>query len=562
MAKYVATKLGRKELPFGYTADNFIYKGRPANDQNDFGRDVGVADMACVNQFGSGVGNGEANNNKYYHCGVVQSADGKWWVYLEWGRQFSGNSWEHNSFQGQDFQFVSCPSEQDARAFFADQAASKNTKRIESRVIAGKTFWASGTDSKGKSKDGYLVQRLATRSRGLPDAYKIKDSTGVSVAVVPPSSASTPVASSPTKTFQPQVLSLADALIGGTKDYARAAIKATNVTPTQAAIDEVRDDCIPAALKLLKEIGDDLNKQLSDKRLQDLSKYVATIVPRPIPRTGDPMAVLLTSANILSIQQDLDAFEAALKGEDFSSDTTVKTTDPDKLLNATLQWIDPKSELGMWLAATYNGMNDGRHSYARNVKIRNMFAVSRPDRDAPFVAAAQRIALKRKGYRNPTMPRLQPSRRTDLADVGDYAQDASIFMGIHGTRSVNVGPILQTNLRLPKHLSGVHITGAAFGGGIYYACQVGKSAGYVGHGSSYYGSGGGIRGRGYFMFLCDVIGGKFYYPNSAWGIGDRVPGDGDSVFAHPNYVHSLQNDEHVIFSPDQQRIRYLVEIDF
>jgi len=52
-------KLGRKELPAGKSASDFIYQGRPANDQDDFGSDVGVADMACVNQFG------QANNAKW-----------------------------------------------------------------------------------------------------------------------------------------------------------------------------------------------------------------------------------------------------------------------------------------------------------------------------------------------------------------------------------------------------------------------------------------------------------------------------------------------------------------
>ena len=42
-------KLGRKRLPSGYSANDFSYMGRPASDQGDFGKDVGIADMACVN---------------------------------------------------------------------------------------------------------------------------------------------------------------------------------------------------------------------------------------------------------------------------------------------------------------------------------------------------------------------------------------------------------------------------------------------------------------------------------------------------------------------------------
>ena len=113
----VAIKLGRKTIPGGYSSGDFKYMGRPARDQGDFGADVGIADMACVNQFG------QANNSKHYHGGVVQSPDGQWWVYLEWGRIKPGKSWR-SRFCGQDFQFVSCSSEQDARRFFTKQMTS------------------------------------------------------------------------------------------------------------------------------------------------------------------------------------------------------------------------------------------------------------------------------------------------------------------------------------------------------------------------------------------------------------------------------------------------------
>ncbi len=159
----MATKLGRKEMPAGHTAEDFEIVGRAATKQSDFGSDVGVADCCCVNQFG------DANNAKYYHGSVVKSRKtSKWFVYLEWGRMFTGQSWTGGAFHGQDFMFVDCDGESDARSFFAKQLGSKNTKRIEEKKVGSATVWAA----RG-SEDGYLVQSLATRQRGLPDAYKI-----------------------------------------------------------------------------------------------------------------------------------------------------------------------------------------------------------------------------------------------------------------------------------------------------------------------------------------------------------------------------------------------------
>lgn len=542
------TKLGRKELPGGMTPGDFKYNGRPANDQGDFAAGVGIVDMCCVNQFG------DANNSKYYHAGVVQHTTGAWFVYLEWGRVKPGKSW-NPSFQGQDFMFVQCSDEMDARRFFASQCADKNTKRIQQKDIGGKKIWAAKED-----KDGYLVQRLATRERGLPDAYTIKDATGVTVT---PKVLPTAVpAAAPTKTFHPEVTRLAESLVGGTKDFARAASAATGIVPTLAAIEEVRNDCLPAALQLLSKIGDDVNLQLGNKQLQDLSKYVATVVPRPIPRSGDAMAILLTSNSILSIQQDLDAFESALNNEDFSVTpaAAVSTTNPEKLLNADIRWIEPKSAEGLWLAASYLGMTNHRHGYINGkVKIKNMFAVSRPDRDEPFLKSVTKVANARKGNFS-LKANLQP-KRTDLGPLGDEYAQANVIMAIHGTRAVNVAPIMQGNLKLPRQLSGVVISGANFGHGIYMATDWGKSYGYTGHGNAHWGSGGTIKSRGFFMFLCDMIMGDTYRAPST-GSWTTPPNGKDSVFGvGGDKGHALQNDEHIIFDSSYQRIRYVIEGD-
>ena len=553
----MATKLDRKTLPSGTSASDFKYVGRAASDQGDFGTDVGIVDCACVNQFGTEDGN--ANNSKYYHGGVVQhTGTGRFYVYLEWGRIKSGKSW-NGSFTGGDFQFVECSSEADARSFFASQMADKNTKRLSQKSIGGRMIWAAK-----EGKDGYLVQRLATRERGLPDAYTIKDSTGVKVAA-PVVTASAPVASkvlAPAKTFHPQVVNLARSLVGGTKDYARAASAATGITPTMAAIEEVRNDLLPAALNILLRVGPDTNKQLKDRDLIDLSKLVATIVPRPIPQGGDPMAVLLTSNNILSIQQDLDAFEGALRGEDFSVKTVSATpqTDPDSLLNANVRYVDMNTDEGRWLVKTYMAMTNNRHGYLSSPpKVLNVFAIERPDRDAQFLASVRKVAAARKGAFS-LRAGLQPTVRTDLGTMADLYRDANVIFTQHGTRSVNIAPIMQSHFRMPKSLSGVPIAGANFGHGNYQATDYRKAVGYTSNtGSAWSGGGGGVSGRGAFMFLCDAIMGDAYRAPST-GSWMSPPNGKDSVFGvGGDRGHGLQNDEHVFFDASYVRIRYLVE---
>lgn len=555
----MAAKLDRKTLPSGLTPSQFQYQGRPASSQGDFGEDVGIVDMSCVNQFG------DANNSKYYHAGVVKSSDGRWWVYLEWGRVKGGKSW-NGSFNGGDYQFVGCSSEAEARKFFETQCKAKNTSRLEEKDIKGVSLWVAKVGKDGKAKDGYIVQSLATRERGLPDAYTIKDNSGLAQKApekeVPKKKATR--ASLPD--FHPQVISLAQALVGGTKSYARAASEASGIVPTMDSITKVRDQLIPIALERILAVGDDVDLQIKDPDLQDVSRMVASLVPIIIPVRASQMErsrmTILSAENIFSRQQDLDAFEAALMNEDFEVDAAPQTVNPDQLLNAQLQWIDPKGDHGKWLEGAYRGMTNNRHGNMRGktLRILNMFAVSRPDRDSKFVESVKKVAEKRKG-RFVTKARLQPQTRPDVSDMGDLYTQANCFLGIHGTRPVNVQPIMSSNLRLPKSLQGVHISGAMFGGGIYAATDFLKSAGYLGTSDSYYGSGGQISGRGWFMFLQDIIMGEAYKATTT-GSWQTPPNGCDSIAAYPDFMRSLANDEHIIFDPNYQRIRYIIEGKF
>lgn len=546
------TKLGRKQVPSGYSAKDFTYKGRPSSKQDDFGDDVGIADLACVDQFGG------TNSAKYYHGGVVQSSDGKWWVYVEWGRiREIGTSWDNGVFCANDFQFTQCVDEGDARKFFKKQLQGKNIKRLEHKTVNGIDVWA------GKNgKSGYLVQSLATRERGLPDAYSIKDSTGVTQTKKKKVKSKTKTKL--TRNYHPEELKLVNDLVGGTTNYTRALIKSSGVSPTMQAITEVRDDLIPAALKQIGKVGTNITDQINDRDLKDISKMVYAMVPQNIPHGGlTPEEAILNSNTMFKLQQDLDAFEAALNNEDFSATVSdSNTVDPDVALGAKLVWLDPREKLGAWVVNTFRAMTKNRHGDISNQKlhIKNIFSIER-DIDKTFVAAVNTLAKKNKNTKyGDVAAGLQPKKRSDLSDISDTAKKANVFIGIHGTRGVNISPILQSHLRLPKSLSGVQISGAAFGHGIYFATDWKKSYGYTGHSGRWGNSGGGIASRGFFMFLADVAGGRFHYPNKAWGLNTATCPDGkDTVYAHPKYISSLQNDEHVIFNPEYCRLRYLIE---
>jgi len=312
----------------------------------------------------------------------------------------------------------------------------------------------------------------------------------------------------------------------------------------------------------IKKVGDKIEAQVRDADLVAISKMVAALVPRPIPRTGQSdEEAILSGGNILTLQQDLDAFEASLKNEDFNVDQTpASSVDPTSLLNANLHYIDLNSPEGLWLAQAFSSMSNDRHSYVNKpLRFKHIFAVERPDRDAKFTAAVKKVAALRKGKFS-LKANLQP-KRTDLTGFADDYAQANVVLTIHGTRPVNIAPIMSTNFRLPRSLPGAQITGANFGHGVYFATDWKKSYGYTGRG--YWGhSGGDIKRRGCFMFLVDMLMGDAYRAPST-GSWNSPPNGCDSVFGvGGDRGHALQNDEHVIFNPDYQRIRYVVEFDW
>ena len=133
----------------------------------------------------------------------------------------------------------------------------------------------------------------------------------------------------------------------------------------------------------------------------------------------------------------------------------------------------------------------------------------------------------------------QPTKRPDISAYTKKEYDkANIIMGFHGTPSVNIQPILASNLRMPSW-SGL------YGAGLYFATDRAKSRDYCG---SF-----GNRGT-LFIFIHDVIIGSPYMAQNT-GSWTKPPSRKDSIFFHDVY----DDDEHIIFNPTYQRIRYLIE---
>ncbi len=529
----MAFKLIKGQYPDGHGPNDFECFGPIATEDGQFDS-CKLADLGCFKQDGT-------DSNKYYHGAVARSKKTSgWFAFFQWGRT-GGRG---------DVQFVECHSESDAQEAFAKQMHSKNDKRGEWTVKPG-----LGKILQAKAgKDCYLVRAMATRgqdSPGLPDARRVTSDDG---AKKPLKTAKKKSGKKKTVDYDQQTVSLMKDLNVATVKFAKGAIQGGTL-PTQSNIDKSRDALI-AAQKRVLAVGNDVDDQINDKDLRELSYLLYSWVPK-IKRVGAPESEwILSQTNIGDWQQDLDAFESALYATNLQ---TEQVDDPFGGMKITMRWLSPSSDHGEFVRKWMPKATKNRHSWCDAMSIKNVWEFEQHGVAKTFDGAIDRITKGKVNCKE--RPILQPRKRTDLSatNAARY-ESANVGMMFHGTRSVNVSGILREGLRLPRQLVGVVITGAMFGPGIYWADDWKKSAGYTSLSGSYWSSGdGGVRGRKAFMFVADVALGTAHVARGPRGYTSPPTGC-HCVFGKAN-VSQVQNNEWIVYQQDQNHLRYLVEFN-
>jgi len=538
----MSKKLGKSSYPAGHGASDFQCFGPPALEDGNFDT-CKIADMGSFSQE-------EKDSNKYYHAAVVKSKiSNAFYTYFEWGRVGASSP---------QFQMIECANEAESQREFAAQCHDKNDKRGVWSTVAGlRTLTAK------PGKDVYLVRQLTTRSTGLPDAKTIKYIDPNTPKKPDPKAVSGSVVKKSSKKADAHTSRLLSDLIGGTIKYTRSAM-ADDSLPTQTAIDQART-IITEAQKRVGAVGDDLDDQIADKELRVYSSELYRRIPK-VKAVGTPDSVwILSGNNILSWQQDLDAFESALTGQ--AQVENDSDSDPFHGLPLHMEWIDPKTDLGKFLTFWWPKATANRHGHIGSMKIKNLWKVDRHGDDEKFTKTQDKIYSEIAGAKLSESPLFQPSERHDVdpkrREVFSGSNTALLF---HGTRSVNVKGILETNFRLPKQLVGVPIAGAMFGPLHYEADDWKKSAGYTSlRGSIWSGGSGSVAGRSAFMFANDVVLGEPYVAPGPHGY-QNAPKGTHCIFGMgknhgKNRNSGVENNEWVVPDISQVRIRYLAEFD-
>jgi hypothetical protein len=523
----MSTKIEKNTYPNGSYPSDFECFGPPALRDGEFSGTM-IADLGCFTQDGK-------DSNKYYAAHVCQHKKTKeWFAYFEWGRTGATKP---------SFMFIACSSKEEAQKEYEKQLHSKNDKRGEWTTIAGRRVLRAKA-----GEDCYLVRPLASRSTGLPDAKKITINEQPAAKTLTTSAAKT---TSKCK-WDAQTLQLMRDMNVGTVSYARSAVEGGNI-PTQSAIDEGRD-ILTEARKRVANVGDNQKDQINDTQLKNLTYTLySRISKRKI--VGDENWIL-NQSNIAMWDQDLDAFESALLAVGAESDSDA---DPLSGFNIDMSWIDPESDRGRFIQNWMPSASRNRHSdMSGKIKIINLWALTQLDHVSSWRKRLKNITSEK--FRASEKPLHQPNSRIDIpSEEQEFYDKANIGMLFHGTRSVNVPGILRENLRLPKTLVGVVITGAMFGPGIYWADDYKKSAGYTSGNSRWGGGNGSVRGRQAFMFIADVALGKPYVAPGPRGYTEPPSGH-HCIFGKAGHS-SVMNNEFITFDRSQHQLRYLAEFE-
>lgn len=411
---------------------------------------------------------------------------------------------------------------------------------------------------------------------------------GVSLVV----GASAPVAAAPAASkFHPAVASLLATIYNETSRVVRSGLSAQAGATADNPIGNLSDRQLDIGGSVLDEIGaelervfgrEDANNRAStlplvggvpNARIIDLTNRYMSNVPREIGREQrgrDNLHRLVISSyerleaqrQFLQLLRDAHLTKAVFAAAAHTTSTAGKESVWYDGLGCTIDLCEPGSADYQRVVEVFNTNQSQRNANwfrgGRSVlKVARVFKFVRNGTEGRFAAYADRVTRK-------------------PGAVGK-------IMAWHGTRTENLLGISKGGLLMPENLPrGVHVSGKAFGRGIYHAPAwnatghktVGnmptdgtngalKSMNYTSAQGAYYGSGN--TSRGAFMYLQEVaLGTAEVHTSACWDKHrpDGYPVKADFIFACGSRNQGgFTHDELVTFDQDAQMFRYLVEIE-
>ncbi len=338
-----------------------------------------------------------------------------------------------------------------------------------------------------------------------------------------------------TKTSTGEVVEIKDNMVKRLFDdlmaYANKSIK-QNYKVTQEAVTEAQ---VNAAQALVNEITSALKTGANISELNNKLLRLYAIIPRTMKDVRNHLFSPVIDKRSLEMAREQMAREQATLDTMAGQVELIKQQKESNKLNegANATKIDLLTQMGLKvsLVTDKNVLNEIKTLMGPNAnQMKNVFAV----------------------VNNKTQSKFDANLKN--------AKNKKTALYWHGSRNENIFNITQTGL-LIRPSCAIHC-GSAFGDGIYFASKCQKSIGYTSLNGSYWARGGDNKA---YMFLFNVhLGNQYIVHNSDSSLCySKIQkfGEFDSTYAKPGNGGFLQNEEFIIYKPEQCSIKYLIEIN-
>jgi predicted DNA-binding WGR domain protein len=254
-------------------------------------------------------------------------------------------------------------------------------------------------------------------------------------------------------TYHPDVEDLLSIIYTSTSKAVAKGLSSSAGASDDAPLGNLSDKQLDKGADILDEIEALLAKKHKKDDLIDLTNDYLSNIPREIDyaRKGNKLdldKIVINSKERINDQRSFITLlrDAFLAKETFAA--AAEVNDPSEVwydgLKCDIAALDAKSDEYKRFKALFDtGQSPVNANFAGKLKVSRIWKCEQAGRAKPFAEYVENVAL-RKGA-------------------------TGVTMGWHGTRTPNLLGICKTGLVTPKNLpKGVHVTGRAFGLGIYH----------------------------------------------------------------------------------------------
>lgn len=288
---------------------------------------------------------------------------------------------------------------------------------------------------------------------------------------------------------------------------------------------------IPLAMK--KTFATMSDKLEHEQKLNRLKEQYMTLVPQAIGMSRSRMYSFLTVLPEIRQQQDfINQLKAQVELADQLNDDNGGNTKKHEF-RYNIDLVTDKKEINR-LEKKFKSTGNSMHGSLNSAKIMNVYSVE-DSRGDTFKYARENVRNVQELW--------------------------------HGSRSYNILSILNNGLVTPDNLATAKTAGAMFGNGLYFSNQSTKSAQYSRGGRYSIGT-----DKKFYMILADVAMGYEYRPGHEYmsstfydqrlkGIVPDAKGKKYNSINVKSGHGGVVNHEAIVPSPDQVKIKYIIELE-